>query len=87
LRKLSRVVTGLVLLTCFLTFSLSLASCASYTPNLWTGYDILNPSEEVKKNPLAFDVDGNAIVNQAFLTWVYELKEEVKKLRKELKKK
>jgi hypothetical protein len=41
----------------------------------------------VKKNPLAFDADGNAIVNKAFITWVYELKEEVKKLRKELRKK
>ena len=87
MRKLSRVVTGLLLLTCFLTYSLSLTSCSSYAPNLWTGYDILNPSEEVKKNPLSFDADGNAVVNQAFILWVYELKEEVKKLREELRKK
>ena len=87
MRKLSRIVTGLVLLTCFLTFSLSLASCVGYNPSMFPSYDILNPSEEVKKNPLSFDADGNAIVNLAFLTWVYELKEEVKKLREELRKK
>jgi hypothetical protein len=38
-------------------------------------------------NPLGFDADGNAIVNQAFILWVYELKAEVKKLRAELEKK
>jgi len=48
---------------------------------------VLNPGPEVRMNPLGFDDDGNAIVNQAFLLWVYELKEEVKKLREELRRK
>jgi len=38
-------------------------------------------------NPLGFDADGNAIVNQAFILWVYELKEEIKRLRMALAKK
>ena len=38
-------------------------------------------------NPLAFDKDGNAIVNQAFILWVDELKQEIKHLREELKRK
>lgn len=46
---------------------------------------MLSPGEEVRKNPLGFDKDGNAIVNEAFMLWVYELKEEVKKLREKVK--
>jgi hypothetical protein len=38
-------------------------------------------------NPLAFDKDGNAVVNQAFILWVYELKQEIIKLRKQIKEK
>jgi hypothetical protein len=45
----------------------------------------LNPSEEVRKNPLGFDKDGNAIVNEAFMLWVYELKQEIIKLREKVK--
>jgi len=45
---------------------------------------VLNPSEEVRKNPLGFTEDGDAIVNEAFMLWVFELKEEIRKLRKEL---
>jgi len=86
LRRPSKTATGLLLLTCFLTFSLSLTSCHGYDPALYPSYDVLNPGAEVRMNPLSFDADGNAIVNQAFLTWVYELKEEIKKLRAELKK-
>lgn len=62
------------------------SACHSYNPTLYPGYDVLNPSEEVKKNPLGFidDETGahNAIVNQAFMLWVYELKQEIIKLRK-----
>ena len=87
MRRLLRIVTGLLLLTCFLTFSLSLTSCHSYDPALYASYDVLNPGPEVRMNPLGFDKDGNVLVNQAFIFWAYELKEEVKKLREELRKK
>ena len=71
-----------------LTFFISLSpACHSYNPALYPSYDVLNPGPEVRMNPLAFDKDGNAIVNQAFIVWVYELKVEVKKLREELRKK
>jgi hypothetical protein len=62
-------------------------ACHSYNPALYPNYDVLNPGPEVRMNPLGFDADNNAIVNQAFILWVYELKAEVKKLREELKKK
>lgn len=48
---------------------------------------MLNPGEEVRKNPLGFTEDGNIIVNEAFILWIYELQEEIRNLRKELAKK
>ena len=72
------------MLISFLTIS---PACHSYNPALYPSYDVLNPGPEVRMNPVAFDKDGNAIVNQAFILWVYELKAEVKKLREELRKK
>jgi hypothetical protein len=59
-----------------------LASCAKYNPSLFPSYDVLNPGEEVRKNPLGFTTDGNIIVNAAFIQWVSELQAEIKKLRK-----
>ena len=59
-------------------------SCVGYDPSLYPGYDVLNPGEEVKANPLRVTEDGNFVVNEAFLMWVHELKEEIKKLRKKL---
>jgi hypothetical protein len=47
----------------------------------------LNPGPEVRLNPLAFTPDGNLVVNQAFILWVDELKQEIKRLREELKRK
>jgi hypothetical protein len=55
----------------------------------------LNPGADVVINPIAYvangkieDRDGNEIfivngyvVNEAFMMWVFELKEEIKKLR------
>jgi hypothetical protein len=61
------------------------SGCHGYDPTLYPGYDVLNPNEEVKKNPLGFDKDNNAIVNEAFMLWVYELKQEIIKLREKLK--
>jgi len=61
------------------------SACHSYDPTLYPGYDVLNPSEEARKSPLYFikDEDGNnlAVVNEAFMLWVYELKQEIIKLR------
>ena len=63
----------------------SIESCGGhYNPALYPSYDVLNPGPEVRLNPLGFDKDGNAIVNPAFLLWVYELKAEVLKLRAEM---
>ena len=59
-----------------------LVSCAKYDPALFVSYDVLVPGEEVKKNPLGFTADGNIIVNAAFIQWVSELQQEIKKLRK-----
>lgn len=56
-------------------------ACSSYTPNLLTGYDILNANEEVRKNPLAVTDDGNYIVNEALILHVYELRQEIRSLR------
>ena len=56
----------------------------SYNPALYPSYDVLNPGPEVRANPLSFTEDNNLIVNQAFIIWVYELKEEIKKLRQEV---
>jgi len=64
---------------------LTFSACHSYNPTLYPGYDVLRPNEEVLKNPLGFDKDGNAIVNEAFMLWVYELKQEIIKLRKKVK--
>jgi hypothetical protein len=66
---------------CVSFFFLS-SSCHSYNPALYPSYDVLNPGPEVRLNPLAFTPDGNLIVNQAFILWVEELKQEIIKLRK-----
>ena len=70
-----------LLISCFLIIS----GCTHYDPTLYPGYDVLNPNEEVRKNPLGFTDNGNVIVNEAFMLWVYELKEEIKRLRKLVK--
>lgn len=44
-------------------------------------YDVLNPSEEVKKNPLALTEEGHSIVNESFMDWVQDLVYEVTRLR------
>lgn len=80
-RRLSRT----AILTLCVSFFLICSGCHGYDPTLYPGYDVLNPNEEVKKNPLGFDKDNNAIVNEAFMLWVYELKQEIIKLREKLK--
>ena len=76
--------------------------CTKYNPSLFPSYDVLNPGEEVRKNPLAvaeITEEGELIIHEdvlvgpgvyfivdkAFMMWVFELKEEIKKLRKLVK--
>ncbi len=60
----------------------SLVSCTGYDPALYPSYDVLNPGEAVRLNPISITADGNFVVNGAFIQWVDELKAEVIKLRK-----
>ena len=57
-------------------------SCVSYDPSLYPSYDCLNPGSEVRLNPIRVTDDGNFVVNQAYLSWVVELKQEILRLRK-----
>ncbi len=79
-----------ILLLCASLFS---ASCGKYNPSLYPSYDPLRPGTEVQI--LGFvGLDGKAVddkgailtegvvVNQAFMLWVYDLKQEILKLRK-----
>ena len=81
----------MIFMICFLSHS-----CTPYDPTLYPSYDVLNPGPEVTINPIAWIKDGRiedrdhneiyimdgTVVNEAFMLWVYELKEEVEKLRK-----
>ena len=49
-----------------------------------TTYDVLNPSAEVRLNPLSVNEDGTFVVNKEFLQWVYDLKREIIILREKL---
>ena len=59
-------------------------SCATYSLiiNPAVGYDVLNPPEKVKINPLRITDDGNFVVNPEFIYWVRDLELEVHWLRK-----
>ena len=63
-------------------FLMIFCTCVKYDPSIFPSYDILNPGEEVRMNPLRVTDDGNFVVNEAFLMWVGELKNEIRKLRK-----
>jgi len=71
---------SLVLLL-FVSIFLS-CSCTTYEPSLYPSYDVLNPGPEVRLNPIRVTDDGNFVVNQAYLYWVVELKQEIIRLRK-----
>lgn len=75
-------IIAVLIITAILFLSLG---CSSYNPALYPSYDVLNPGEKVRLNPLAFTEDGNLIVNKEFIAWVDELKQEIIRLRKELK--
>jgi len=80
--KKSLKLAGIGILLLCASFFLSSDACRSYNPSLYPSYDVLNPGPEVRKNPIGFTEDGNIIVNEAFILWVDELKQEVLKLRK-----
>ena len=85
------------IIRCFaIALFLILLSCTAYHPSFFPSYDILNPGIEVKVNPIAWIEDNKIInddgkeiivnkgiiVNEAFILWTYELKEEILRLRK-----
>lgn len=93
-KSIGRLLRSIILLI-FVSFFLS--SCTAYNPSMYPSYDVLNPGPEVRLNPIGFvtpgtmiEVDGKkveaaetyTVVNDAFMMWVFELKEEIKKLRK-----
>jgi len=76
-------------------------SCSSYNPSLYPSYDVLNPGDGVKENPVGFvfheegkwgvlwregytpDPERSyAIINEEMGIWIYELEEEIKRLRR-----
>jgi hypothetical protein len=72
------LVAGILLL-----FGVFFFNCRTgYAPALYPSYDVLNPGEKVRMNPLEIREDGNLIVNPEFMLWVLELKNEILKLRK-----
>ena len=82
-------------------FLMILFSCVAYSPFLYVSYDVLNPNIEIRLNPIAWiendeiiNDDGEKIsvikgvvVNDAYILWTYELKQEVIRLRKLLEEK
>ena len=79
-----------------IVFLMILCSCTAYHPSFFPSYDVLNPDIEVKINPIAWienneivNDDGKKIsvikgivVNDAYILWTYELKQEIIRLRK-----
>jgi len=59
-------------------------SCATYSYVGQAGYDVLDPPEIIRANPIRIVEDG-FVVNKEFLFYVKELQLEIKRLRKELK--
>lgn len=62
-------------------------SCVGYDPSLYPSYDVLNPGQAVRVNPLSTYPDPATgrqlfVVDAAFIAWVDELKAEIIKLRK-----
>jgi len=76
---------SLILWAAIIIGVLALAGCTPYNPDLYPSYDVLNPGEDVRRNPLGFNADGNLIVTPSFIAWVDELKQEVIKLRRQIK--
>lgn len=79
------LVLSLIFWAVILFAILGSGGCTKYDPSLYPSYDVLNPGEDVRRNPLGFNADGNLIVTPSFIAWVDELKQEVIKLRKAIK--
>lgn len=73
--KLSGKQFALVILSLFvIVFLIQITNCTSYNPALYPSYDVLNPSETVQENPIAYiDVKDGEIVN---IDWVNESTED-----------
>ena len=71
----------IAILLLFALYFLIWINCTGYNPALFPSYDVLNPGPEVRENPLRITEDGNFVVNKAFILWVDELKQEIKRLR------
>ena len=66
----------MILIVSAICFLIQTNSCTAYNPALYPGYDVLNPSAEVQKNPIAYiDVKDGEIVN---IEWVNESVEDGK---------
>ena len=79
-----------------ITLFLLFFCCTTYHPSFFPSYDVLNPGIEVRINPIAWienneivNDDGKKIsvikgivVNDAYILWTYELKQEIIRLRK-----
>ena len=77
-----RTLTGLIIFS-ILILSWSCASIGYINPSL--GYDVLDPPQVIKDNPLGVTEDGNLIVNPELMQYIKELQLEVRRLRRGLK--
>jgi hypothetical protein len=57
--------------------------CRAPNPALFPSYDVLKPGPTVKI--VGFDPAGNVVVSPDFMLWVYDLKSEIARLRKNQK--
>lgn len=67
-KSLKRLLRNAILL---IFVSLFLVNCVSYDPTLYQGYDVLNPNDAVKKNPLG-TVEYDAELKDFVIKWDYE---------------
>ena len=88
----------MILVSC-VSCGLVLNNCVRPNPSLYPIKDVLVPNEEVQKCPIGWVKDGKIVndageeifltdgivVNEAFSIWVWELREEIKRLRKLVK--
>jgi hypothetical protein len=81
-RSLSLILAAVIALPLF--FSIP-SCCPGLSPSLYPVYDVLNPTAEVRKNPLKVNEDGTLIINFSFWQWTDELQQEIKRLRQEIK--
>jgi len=77
-----QIITGLIIFS-ILILSWSCASIGYINPGL--GYDVLNPPQVIKDNPLGITEDGNLIVNPELMQYIKELQLEVRRLRRGIK--